>query len=208
MQCSSCGFENTSSSVYCEQCGTLLNVPRSIFDQTELSTPQIEYYSQYNAPPPPPLNGHGTLTPPPPPPPLEYSSYTAQSQIFLNAQVISRPGIGIFSAILYFVGALVAVFGLIGTIATFSSSTGTGGIALLLGVALLIASIVVFIRIRRRFPLLRWWQRLLWILGAAVVGFVAIVIETIIAPGPVVTNYFIGCIFMLYGLAWAAIAIW
>jgi len=204
MQCSSCGFENTGSSVYCEQCGTLLNAPQSVFDQTELSAPQIEYYSEYSAPPPPPLNGHGTLIPSPPP--LEYSSYAAQSQVFADAKVIPRPGI--FSAILYFTGALIAAFGLIGTIATFSTSTRTGGIALLLGTTLLIISVVVFMRIRRHFPLLRWWQRLLWLLGAAVVGFIALIIEAVIAPGPVVTNYFIGCVFILYGLAWAAIAIW
>jgi hypothetical protein len=198
MQCPSCGFENTGA--YCEQCGALLNVWQPISDQTELSVPQIEY-SQYSVPPPPPLNGHETI---PSPPPSEYGSYSMQSQIFTDQKITSRPGI--FSAILYFIGTLIAAFGLIGTMVTFDANLG--GVALLLGVALLIISVVIFIRIRRRFPLLRWWQRLLWILGATVVGLIALIIEAIPVHNPTVTSVFIGCVFILYGFAWAAIAVW
>ena len=211
MQCPSCGFENASSSTYCEECGTLLSAPPYAVDQTKYHAPQTEY-GAYNPPSPPPLNGNNALPEynelPPPPPPPEYSSYGMQSQAFTNQQFISRPGLAIFSAILYFMGALIAALGLLVTVTTFSTSALTGGIALLLGIVLLIVSIIVFIRIRGRFPLLRWWQRILWILGATLVGFIALIIEAIIAPGPTVTNFFIGCIFILYGLAWAAIAVW
>ena len=211
MQCPSCGFENVSSSTYCEECGTLLNLPPYAVDQTEYHAPQTEY-GAYNPPSPPPLNGNNALPEynelPPPPPPTEYSSYGMQSQAFTNQQFISRPGLAISSAILYFIGALIAALGLLVTVTTFSTSALTGGIALLLGIVLLIVSIIVFIRRRGRFPLLRWWQRILWILGATLVGFIALIIEAIIAPGPIVTNYIIGCVFILYGFAWAAIAIW
>src|SRR2546426_10613181 len=107
MQCPRCGFENISSSPYCEQCGTMLNDTVFTLDQAE-----------YSVPPPPPLNGHQKLPPlsppqpeddlaPSPPSPIEYSSYATyetQSQVFANQKIISRPTIGIFSAILYFIG--------------------------------------------------------------------------------------------------------
>ncbi|MBV9230371.1 MAG: zinc ribbon domain-containing protein [Chloroflexi bacterium] len=204
MQCPNCGFENTDPGPYCAQCGTPLNVWQPIPDQTEVSAPEIEY-GQYSVPPPPPLNGHETI-PPPPPPPSEYDSYSIQSQIFTDQKITPRPGIGVFSAILYFLGALITAFGLIVTIVAFGANMG--GIALLLGIALLIASVVIFIRLRRRSPLLRWWQRLLWILGATLVGLITLIIETIAVHNPTVTNIFIGCVFMLYGFAWAAIAVW
>ena len=211
MQCPSCGFENASSSTYCEECGTLLSAPPYAVDQTEYHAPQTEY-GAYNPPSPPPLNGNNALPDynelPPPPPPTEYSSYGMQSQAFTNQQFISRPGLAIFSAILYFMGALIAALGLLVTVTTFSTSALTGGIALLLGIVLLIVSIIVFIRIRGRFPLLRWWQRILWIVAITVGGFIVLIIETILVPNPTVTNFFIGCIFILYGLAWAAIAVW
>jgi hypothetical protein len=209
MQCPSCGFENASSSTYCEECGTLLSAPPYAVDQTEYQAPQTEY-GAYTPPSPPPLNGNNAL---PeynelPPPPTEYSSYGMQSQAFTNQQFISRPGLAIFSTILYFMGALIAALGLLVTVTTFSASALTGGIALLLGIVLLIVSIIVFIRIRGRFPLLRWWQRILWIVAITVGGFIVLIIETILVPNPTVTNFFIGCIFILYGLAWAAIAVW
>ena len=211
MQCPRCGFENASSSSYCEECGTLLNAPPYTVDQPEYRAPQPEY-SEYNTVPPPPLNGNNP--PPaynellPPPPPTEYSSYGMHSQASTNQQFIARPGLAIFSAILYFMGALIAALGLLVTVTTFSTSALTGGIALLLGIVLLIVSIIVFIRIRGRFPLLRWWQRILWIVAITVGGFIVLIIETILVPNPTVTNFFIGCIFILYGLAWAAIAVW
>jgi len=129
-----------------------------------------------------------------------------QPQAFTNQKIISRPGI--FSAILYFSGALIAAFGLLGTFATFGTNQLIKSIAFLLSIALLIASVVVFIRIRRRFAILSWWQRILWILGATLAGFIALIIEAIIVPNPSVTTYFVSIVFILYGLAWAIIAVW
>src|SRR6266566_4706472 len=205
MPCPQCGLENTSSSIYCEGCGTPLNVPPYTMGQTEYPAQQTDY-DEYNAPPPPPLNGNNA--PPedpednellPPPPPIEYDSYAMQPQAFTQQKITSRPGLGIFSAILYFIGALIAAFG---------TDQLIKSIGFLLSIALFIASIFVFVRIRRRFAILRWWQRILWILGATAAGFIALIIEAIIVPNQLVTNYFIGCAFVLYGLAWAAIAVW
>ena len=212
MQCPQCGLENTSSSIYCEGCGTPLNVPPYVMGQTEYPAPQTDY-SEYNAPPPPPLNGNNAPPAdneplPPPPPPIEYDSYAMQPQAFTQQRITSRPGLGIFSAILYFIGALIAAFGLLGTMATFGTNQLIKSIGFLLSIALFIASIFVFVRIRRRFAILQWWQRILWILGATVAGFIALIIEAIIVPNQLVTNYFVGCAFVLYGLAWAAIAVW
>lgn len=209
MQCPHCGLENTSSSIYCEECGTPLNTPLYTLDQTEYLEPQTDY-SEYNAPPPPPLNGNHS-TPEydellPPPPPVEYGSM--QPQTFTHQKITSRPGPGIFSAILYFIGALIAAFGLLGTIAAFGTDSLIKSVGFILSIALLIASIFVFVRIRRRFVILRWWQRILWILGATIAGFIALIIEAIIVPNQLVTSYFVGCVFILYGLAWATIAVW
>ncbi len=154
MQCPRCGLENTSSSIYCEECGTPLNVPPYTLGQTEYPAPQTDY-SEYNAPPPPPLNGNNAPPadnePLPPPPPIEYDSYAMQPQAFTHQKITSRPGLGIFSAILYFIGALIAAFGLLGTMATFGTDPLIKSVGFLLSIALFIASIFVFVRIRRRF---------------------------------------------------------
>ena len=206
MQCPHCGLENISSAIYCEQCGTPLNIPPYT---PEPHAPQTDY-SEYDAPPPPPLNGNGT--PPkyngllPPPPPVEYGSYAMQPQTFTHGKI--TPGLSIFSAILYFTGALIAAFGLLGTIATLGTKSLNKSIGLLLSIALLLASILVFIRIRRRFTTLRWWQRILWILAATVAGFIALVVVALIVPDQSVTTFSVGFAFILYGLVWAAIAVW
>jgi hypothetical protein len=131
-----------------------------------------------------------------------------QPQAFMHQKIASRPGLGIFSAILYFIGAFIAAFGLLGTLATLGTHPLIKSIGFLLSIALLIASAVVFVRIRGRFPILRWWQRILWILGATAAGFIALIIEAIIVPDQLITTYFVDCAFFLYGLVWAAIAVW
>src|SRR5439155_8812217 len=184
-----------------EGCGTPLNVPPYVMGQTEYPAPQTDY-GEYNAPHPPPLNGNNA--PPedpednellPPPPPIEYDSYAMQPQAFTQQKITSHPGLGIFSAILYFIGALIASFGLLGTMATLGTDPLIKSVGFLLSIALFIASIFVFVRIRRRFANLRWWQRILWILGATVEGFVALILEAIIIPNQIVTTYFVGCAF-------------
>lgn len=213
MICPHCGFENAATSTYCERCSNLIqNFPEYMPGQTE-----------YNVPPPPPLNGHNEipLRPPSPididvtPPPEEHgygassaASMDASPQTFTNQKMIASPRIGLFSGILYFAGILLAAFGLMGTATTFGTRAGIGSIALLLGIALVIAGVVVFMRIRRHFPHLHWWQRILWILALTAAAFIALIIEVLVSPNPTLTNYFTTCVILLYGLIWAAIAVW
>ncbi len=193
MNCPGCGFENANASTYCERCGASLQVPEYALGQKE-----------YKAPPPPPLNGHKKILIPPPPPPTEYGDeYSMPSQILAYEKIIAPPRI--FSGILYFVGIVLAALGLMGTVTTFGTSSR---ITLLLGIAMIIVGIVVFIRIRRHLPHLRWWQRILWIVVLTGSAFIVLIIEVLISPNATLTNYFTGCVILLYGLVWAAIAVW
>jgi hypothetical protein len=210
MICPSCGFENTDTSAYCERCRSGLHIPEYTLEQTE-----------YKAPPPPPLNGHNKIAVPPPPPSdigitppppsteYEYGyGYNRYSQIFAEQKITPQARIGVFSGILYFASLLLAAFGLMGIVTTFGTTARIGGIALLLGIAAVIIGCVVFVRLRRRIVRLRWWQRIVGILTAAFVAFIALIIEVLVSPNPLLTNYFTACIIFLYGLICAAIAVW
>jgi hypothetical protein len=177
--------------------------------------------TEYKAPPPPPLNGHNKIAVPPPPssdsgtipppPSTEYEygyEYSRPSQIFAEQKITPQAHIGVFSGILYFASLLLAAFGLMGIVTTFGTTARIGSIALLLGIALVIVGVVIFIRLRCRIVRLRWWQRIVGILAAAFVAFIALIIEVLVSPNPLLTNYFTTCIIFLYGLICAAIAVW
>jgi hypothetical protein len=194
MQCSHCGFENVIATGFCEQCGVPQNVLAIKLEQEE-----------YKAPPPPPLNGH-TVPPPPTPSALEYDQWAVPPYSY--SQSISYPGSRIVSTILYFIGIIITIFGVLGILTTFGTGTTIGLIGLLLALIIVIVSIVLLFRIRKRTPNLRWWQRFVWIVGATLVSFLALILEVIAYPGGTLTNYFTGTIILLYGLCWATIAIW
>ena len=201
MQCPRCGHENASSRAYCERCGTPLN-------GTEETPVQVEY----KVPPPPPLNGHKVLPlqlphpPLSPPPNLEDDEVTPT--LLAHPESIARPRVGVFSGILYFIGTVIAIFGLLGALTTPGSGTVTGLIGLLLALVVLILSIVFFVRLRRRAPTLRWWQRIVWIIGATLIAALALILEAIVSPHGLLTQYFTAFVQLLYGLGLAAIAIW
>ncbi len=198
MQCPHCGFENINATAFCEQCGAPQNTVAITLKQEE-----------YKAPPPPPLNGH---TKPPVPslttthPSLEHDQGAFPPYSY--AQSIIGPATRIFSAILYFIGIFIAIFGLLGILTTFGSGNTIGLIGLLLSLIIVIISIVFLFRIRKRTLNLRWWQRIVWIVVATLVAFLALTLEVIAYPGGTLTNYFTGTIILLYGLCCAAIAIW
>jgi hypothetical protein len=201
MQCPRCGHENASSRAYCQRCGTPLN-------GTEGTPVQVEY----KEPPPPPLNGHKALPlqlphpPMSPPPRLENDEVT--SSLFSYPESIARPRIGIFSGILYFIGAIIVIIGLLGALTTPGSGTAIGLTGLLLALVVLILSIVFFVRLRRRTPTLRWWQRFVWIIGATLIALLALTLEAIVSPHGQLTQYFTAFVQLFYGLGLAAIAIW
>jgi hypothetical protein len=200
MQCPRCGHENASSSDYCEQCGTPQNV-------TEGTPVQVEYQLEFRVPPPPPLNGHKALPLQlPPPPTLEYEHLTPPLSSY--SQSIARLRVGIFSGVLYFVGTIIAIFGLLGALTTLGSGTVIGLTGLLLALVVLILSIVFFVRLRRRAPTLRWWQRIVWVIGATLIASLALILEAIVSPHGPLTQYFTAFVLLLYGLGVAAIAVW
>lgn len=201
MQCPRCGHENASSRAYCERCGTPLN-------GTEGTSVQVEY----KVPPPPPLNGHKVLPlqlphpPLSPPPKLEDDEVTPT--LLAHPESIARPRVGVFSGILYFIGTVIAIFGLLGALTTPGSGTVIGLTGLLLALVVLILSIVFFVRLRRRAPTLRWWQRIVWIIGATLIAALALILEAIVSPHGLLTQYFTAFVQLFYGLGLAAIAIW
>jgi hypothetical protein len=196
MQCPHCGFENVNATAFCEQCGAPQNALAITLEQEE-----------YKAPPPPPLNGH-TIPPPPSPSPPSLEHDLGAVPPYSHAQSNIGPGTRIFSAILYFIGIFIAIFGLLGILTTFGSGNTIGLIGLLLSLFIVIVCIVFLFRIRKRTLNLRWWQRIVWIVGATLVAFLALILEVIAYPGGTLTNYFTGTIILLYGLCCAAIAIW
>lgn len=204
MQCPRCGHENANPSTFCEQCSSPLNI-------TELTSEQAEY----KAPPPPLLNGHKKLSlapPSTPSPQLEHDKVvppatpaTPPSSYPLS---VTPTGIGIFSGVLYFIGTIISIVGLLGALTTLASGTGIGLLGLLLTLIVLTISIVFFVRLRYRAPILRWWQRIMWISGATLVAFLALILEVIISPHSSLTLYYTAFVLLLYGFSWTAIALW
>jgi hypothetical protein len=144
------------------------------------------------------------------PPPSEYSR---QSQAFSYHQKLSsRPSVTVLRvirSILYFIAALIAAFGFIGTWnGLFGTSNRAEGLAIFFGLGLLVASVVIFLRMRYRVPRLRWPQ-FIWSLVAATVGmFMALILAFSLAPNGKFSDLSLGSIFLLYGFVLAAISLW
>jgi hypothetical protein len=198
MQCPRCGHENANSSTFCEQCSSPLSV-------TEVTPEQAEY----KAPPPPLLNGHKKLSLAPPSPhaqPLEHNQVVPPPSSY---PLSSTPtNVGIFSGVLYFIGTVIAIVGLLGALTTFGSGTVIGLLGLLLTLIVMTLSIVFFVRLRYRASILRWWQRIIWIAGATLATFLALILEVIISPHSSLTLYFTAFVLLFYGLSWIAISLW
>ena len=226
MRCPNCNFENATTSTYCERCGTLLQ------NFTLYEAPE---QTEYQAPSPPPLNGHN---PPPPPPAYDYGeipsilntnessqpnaystppSYAIEpggrSSLFYEAQNIRAAHIsrrpGIFSGILYFLGDVIIVLGVFATLAVFDKNAITASIGILLSLATLIASIVFFIHlVRHHTSSLQWWHRILLLFGLAIAAFTLLVIVQLTTSSKFVNALVTGCMFVIYGLGWCAVAVW
>jgi hypothetical protein len=72
-------------------------------------------------------------------------------------------------------------------------------------------TILVIMLVRRRRPRLRWWQRLLGLIGVTALAIVASGIEYAaigINSDNVVSNFVFGSIVCSYGLLLAAISVW
>ncbi len=148
---------------------------------------------------------------PPPPPPMEYGGY----QYHPDEKILEhRSGISIFRiirGIFYFIAVFTAAFGLFGSFNSFGHSSLLVGLGLFFMFGLIVAGIVLFLRMRRRITKLRLAQFIWWILGATVGMFMAAILESAFIPNfsnVPVGSFIFGCIFLLYGLVLAAIALW
>jgi hypothetical protein len=217
MQCPRCGFENVNASAYCEQCGTLQNATEVALDQAE-----------YNAPPPPPLNGHAVLPPPSPPeeyglprlaydapPPSPFGYDMSPLDMYTDQKITeARPAVTFFRvirAIVYFMAVFVTGFGLFGAFISFGGNQLTEDLGLFFWLGLIIASIVIFVRLRYRVQRLRWLPWLLWLVCVTIGTFMAFVLEFALVPGQTenpVGAFFFGAIIALYGLAVVVISMW
>ncbi len=193
MQCPRCDFENNDMSIYCERCGTHLQI------STPYSLPQSEYII--------------------PSPPIEYSAEPSisgdmQSEMFANQKILSRthPRITFFRVIrsvLYFIAAPIAALGLLGTFnAIFGTSNLFEGLAIFFGLGLLVGSVVIFLHMRYRVPQLRLAQFIWSILGATVGWVMATILVAALTTTGKPFDFGIFFIILLYGFVLAAISLW
>jgi hypothetical protein len=193
MQCPRCDFENNDTSIYCERCGTHLQI------STPYSLPQSEYIT--------------------PSPPLEYGAEPSisgdmQAEMFANQKILSptHPGITLFRVIrsvLYFIAAPIAALGLLGTFnAIFGTSNLFEGLAIFFALGLLVGSVVIFLHMRYRDPKLRLAQFIWSILGATVGWVMATILVAALTTSGKPVDFGIFFVILLYGLLLAAISLW
>lgn len=195
--------------------------------QSEIETTPAQYMSYQSQTPPTAstqfdLWEHGPIIPPPPPQanfvslaPQDHVS-SIQQLAATNAPITTANNpqrgtlknifIGILKSILYFLGMLMACFGLFAT----TSARGTVAIGMTLLICLVALVLVTILFYKRRYYLntLKWKHYLWWILGSTIVTFVLIILDEIIAeklansPTQLSINQdiFFGPTFVIYGV--------
>jgi hypothetical protein len=228
-RCPHCDTENVDVSTYCERCGTLLSNPTQYASSgLEHTTPSPREYEQliastveYNVSS---QSGYAlptdNYTAPPSPPPdySNFSTYTFPPQEVIGERISPRSKTGAFigtsiRTILYLVGAFIAAFGLFGTLLTLGSSDLAAGLALVSGFALLIVSIIILVVVLvwHKPPRLRWPTRILWLFGVTGGACIAAILENAaigISSHDPLSNFIFFSITLLYGAAFAVIAVW
>ena len=200
MQCPRCDFENNDTSIYCERCGTHLQI------STPYSLPQSEYIT-----PSPPIEYSAE--------PLEYGAEPSisgdmQAEMFASQKILSptHPRITLFRVIrsvLYFIAAPIAALGLLGTFnAIFGTSNLFEGLAIFFALGLLVGSVVIFLHMRYRDPKLRLAQFIWSILGATVGWVMATILVAALTTTGRPVDFGIFFVILLYGLLLAAISLW
>jgi hypothetical protein len=242
-RCPHCNTENMATSPYCERCGTSLeatnpyDLPQVEYrDYSKLNTETAEaanshspsqvVYADYTHPaiyekmsppssPPPPLQGPSTSVPS-----ITSPSYEHLISTFKPARPSRTVGGALFSILLYFVGALSTSLG----VAFLVEITGIALLVNLSFMALLFLSITIMVLtlVFHKQPRLKWWHRLLWMLGITLIAVIAYAVAPIIfvvvlrsqstIPSMNTVNTAIeatiGVLFLLYGLVLSFIALW
>lgn len=229
MRCPNCDFENSVFSSICLRCGASLEVNPSSQETPDANSqssssytdPSVyqEYAAQYRAPTPPPTNGHNRLFPPPSPSErssdeTDEAAYSRPSQMYGDfkghSTQASWTAPRIIRSTVYFIWAAFGGFGILGALISINNSNALVAIGLLAWLGILIASVIVFIRLRHRIPRLRFSQFLYHSIIATVLAFVVIIVETALLgdSAKILPGLFLGIIFAVYGLVIAVIALW
>jgi len=233
MRCSNCDFENSVYSTICLQCGASLEANSSSQEtphadlqpsasSSNYTDPSIyqTYQAQYRAPSPPPTNGHNRLFSPPPPPENDTDEtneeiYGRQSQIFGDFKVHDRQArwtvSRVIRSIIYFIAVLFTGFWLLGAFIEIDQNGVLPYLAFAAWFALIIGSIIVFVRLRQRKQHLTFSQFLFRLMAATLIGIAAIVVETALIPNlsaNALASFMLAMILMLYCLVAAVFALW
>jgi hypothetical protein len=231
MRCPNCDFENSVFSNTCLRCGASLEVNPSSQETSDANLqpsasytdPSVyqEYAAQYRAPMPPPTNGHNRLLPPSPPSPSENSGnetdeapYSGPSQMYGNFENYSTQAswtaTRVIRSIIFFIWAAFGGFGILGAFISINNSDALAAIGLLVWLCIIIASVVVFIRLRHRMPRLRFSKFLYYSIIATALAFVVIIVETAVLGEntKILPGLLLGIIFAVYGFAVAVLALW
>lgn len=205
-QCPQCGRENSPTSQYCESCGSILESQASDTnwsDYTEASIRDIP------PPPPPPVESYYPADAPP---------YNYQNQLPETRRPSRIIGSLLVSILLYLYGAFFTFAGSLGllTILKLHGILRTNNYAAF-GISLAVVSlaVLILILINYKSPRLRWWQRLLWALGATLCDFVillALILSQFSSAQQVPSNpaydLTLGGGLFIYGLVVNFIALW
>lgn len=113
-------------------------------------------------------------------------------------------------SIVYFIWAAFGGFGILGALISINNSNALVAIGLLAWLGILIASVIVFIRLRHRLPHWRFSKFLYYSVIATVLAFVVIIVETALlgTSTNILPGLFLGIIFAVYGLVIAVFALW
>ena len=222
-RCPNCNHENAQANMYCERCGTLLAAPaeqtyasvnEAYTSPGERSATTQDYHSPVPPPPPAGRNGYQVpmeVIPSPPeayynPPPYAYAP--TPNYRYAEPIPVVRPrsfGVALLSSILYLVGAFCIAFGVAGFMLYGSSTTLVGFVFIALAIVALVGLVPLLI-VRKRL-VLKWWARVLIILGLTIVATVVLFVVAAMNPaGPNYSSF--GIVFIIYGFATAAVAFW
>lgn len=185
--CNRCDYENEDTSAYCVRCGTQLD---SGLYEFVSSTPFPHYAKEgTNAQP-----DFGTF---PSPYAKEAVRPNAPGKKVLNI---------IIATIMFCIGDFISSFGLIGGLFSLIGSSP----AVLLGFGLFLASFIVFAIVIAQHNVfyLRWWLKILLLLAAIGVGFIALIaLVTIFESNKTISNVMYGVCVLFCGILIEAISL-